>query len=115
MALALAGCAALLLAVGDVIGFVSQSTDAVFTLLWVVGWVLLAWATIIGGAVLVHLILRAITFRRRPALVETVLVVASAVVIAGVIYAHPLVGSGTGVGVLSGAPGLVFGMPAVTR
>ena len=101
MALALAGCAALLLAVGDVIGFVSQSNDAVFILLWIVGWVLLAWATIIGGAVLVHLIFRAINFRRRPALIETVLVVAFAVVIAGVIYSHPLVGSGTGAGVLN--------------
>jgi hypothetical protein len=96
-ALALAGCAALLLAVGDAIGFVSPSAEAVFTVMFVVGWVFLAWATIVGGAVLIHLI-RVVAVGRRPALIETLLVVATAAVIAGVIFTHPLAGSGSGVG-----------------
>ena len=97
VALALAGCAALLLAVGDAIGFVDPTTEAVFTLSWIVGWMLLAWSTIVGGAVLVYLIY-GVASRRRTALSEIVLVVATAAVIATAVWAHPLAGSGTGVG-----------------
>ena len=97
VALALAGCSALSFAVGDAVGFVSPSAEAVFTFSWLVGWMLLAWATIVGGAVAIHLI-RAVASRRRPARVEIVLIVATAAVIAGVILTHPLAGSGAGVG-----------------
>jgi hypothetical protein len=93
----LAGCAALSFAVGDAIGFVTRRAEAVSTLSWLVGWVFLAWATIVGGAVAVHVI-RAVALRRRPTLVQTVLVVATAAVIVGLIWAHPLFGSGAGVG-----------------
>ena len=94
VALGLAGCAALSLAVGDAIGFVTDRTEAVFALLFMVGWMLLAWATIVGGVVSVHLI--RVSFRRSPALIEIALVVATAAVIAGVILTHPLAGSGSG-------------------
>lgn len=97
VALALAGCVALSFAVGDAIGFVSPSAEAVFTFSWLVGWMLLAWATFVGGAVSVHLI-RAVALRRRPALIEALLVVASATVIAVVIHTYPLAGSRAGVG-----------------
>lgn len=97
MALALAGGGALSLAVADGIGFLSPSTEAVFTLLFIAGWVLLAWAAIVGGVVAVHLV-RAAAGRRRPALIDTVLVLATVAVIAGVVHAHPLTGSSSGVG-----------------
>lgn len=97
VALALAGCAALTFAVGDAVGFLSPGAEAVATLSWLVGWMLLAWATFVGGAVLVHLV-RAVALRRRPALVEVVLVLATAAVIAGVIVTYPPAGSGSGVG-----------------
>ncbi len=97
VALGLAVCAALSFAVGDAIGFVSPSTEAMFTLLWMVGWALLAWAMIIGAVVSVHLVRKG-AFLRRPVLREAVLIIATAAVIAGVIFAHPLVGSGAGTG-----------------
>lgn len=95
--LALALGAALALAVGDAVGFLSPSAEAVFTLSVIAGWALLGWAAIVGGVVAIHLI-RAVAARHRPALVQTVLVAATAVIIAGVIWAHPLVGSGGGAG-----------------
>ena len=95
VALALAGCSALLLALGDAIGFVNPGTEAVFTLSWIVGWMLLAWATMVVGAVLVYLI-RGVASRRRPPLIEAVLVFATAAIIGGVVWAHPLAGSGAG-------------------
>jgi hypothetical protein len=97
VALALAGCAALSLILGDAIGFGSPGAEAVSTPLWILGWVLLAWATIVGAAASV-LLIRAAALRRRPALIEAALIVATVVVIAGVIWSHPLAGTGTGVG-----------------
>jgi len=93
----LAGCAALSLAVGDAVGFVSASAEALSTLSWVVGWVLLTWAVIAGGAVAVHLV-RAVVLRRRVAPIEVGLVVATVAVIAWTICTHPLAGSGAGTG-----------------
>lgn len=77
---------------GNSIGSLSPSAEALFTL-WIVGWVLLAWAIVIGSVVSVQLV-RAVASRRRPALIETVLVGATAAVVASVLGTHPLVGSG---------------------
>lgn len=97
VALALAACAALSFAVGDATGFLTPSAEAVFTLSWMVGWGLLAWATIVAGVASVHL-LHGVASRRRLALIDAVLVVATVGVIVVVIRTHPLVGSGAGVG-----------------
>ncbi|WP_353987525.1 hypothetical protein [Ruicaihuangia caeni] len=97
VALALAACAGLSLAVGDAIGFVSPSAEAGFTLLFVAGWVLLIAAIVVGVAVLVRVI-RAVAFGRRPPLLETAFVVATVAIIAAVVVTHPLIGSGSGAG-----------------
>ena len=97
MALALAACAALSFAVGDATGFLTPGAEAAFTLSWMVGWGLLAWATIVAAVVAVHL-LRGVASRRGLATIDTVLVGGTVAVIVVVICTHPVVGSGAGVG-----------------
>ncbi|WP_129338063.1 hypothetical protein [Cellulomonas endophytica] len=96
-ALALAGGAAVALVAGDLVGSASPAAETVFTGLWVVGWVLVVWAVLVGGAAAV-LLGRGLSRGRRPVLTETLLVVATVVVLAAVVVSHPVVGSGGGTG-----------------
>jgi hypothetical protein len=95
--LVLAGSAALLFAVGDAIGFRSAGAEALFVASWLLGWTLLAWATILGGVCAVGLVRRLVS-RRGPAWPEVALSVAGAAVVLAVIWTHPLWGSGSGSG-----------------
>jgi hypothetical protein len=96
VALVLAGGAALSLAASHVIDVMNPVAESVVTFAFLAGWVLLAWAAILGGAVAVHLVRTAP--HRRPSRIESVLVVATAAVITWAICAYPLAGSGSGVG-----------------
>ena len=95
--LALAGSAAVVLGVGDAIGFRTDGAEAVFVGAWVLGWTLLVWAAILAGVGAVRLVRRLVA-RRDTAPSEVVLVVAGAALVVGVISAHPLWGSGSGAG-----------------
>lgn len=95
--LALAGSAALVFGVGDAIGFMSASAEALFVAAWILGWTLLAWAMIFGGLGAIQLVRRLVS-RRSPAWPEVLLLVAGAAVIVAVICTHPLGGSGSGLG-----------------
>ena len=95
--LALAGCGGLALAAGQAMWFGIPSSDEVPTLLFIVGWVLVAWAMVLGGFALAHVI-RTVRLGRRRSLIDAVLLVATAVVIAAIIWLSPLAGSGTGMG-----------------
>jgi hypothetical protein len=64
--LVLAGSAALVFGVGEAIGFSSAGAEALFVAAWVLGWTLLAWATILGGVCAVGLVRRLVS-RRGPA------------------------------------------------
>ncbi|GAA3511569.1 hypothetical protein GCM10022262_39630 [Georgenia daeguensis] len=93
--LALAGAAAIVLGVGDTIGFMSDSAETLFIAAQIVGWTLLAWATILGGLGAVQL-LRRLVSRNRPALPAVLLLVVGAAVIVAVASTHLLWGSGSG-------------------
>ncbi|MFD1504786.1 hypothetical protein FE374_11740 [Georgenia yuyongxinii] len=95
--LALAVSAALVFGVGDAIGFMSASAEALFVVSWILGWALLVWAMILGGLGAVQLVRRLVS-RRSPAWSEVLLLVAGAAVIVAVIWTHPPVGSGSGLG-----------------
>jgi MFS superfamily sulfate permease-like transporter len=95
--LALAGSAALVLGVGDAIGYMSASAEALFIATQLLGWTLLAWATILGGLGAIQL-LRRLVSRQSPAWPDVLLHVAGAAVIVAVICTHPLWGSGSGLG-----------------
>ncbi|TRW44610.1 hypothetical protein [Georgenia yuyongxinii] len=95
--LAPAVSAALVFGVGDAIGFMSDSAEALFTVAWILGWALLVWATILGGLGAIQLVRRLVS-RRRPAWTEVLLLVAGAAVIVAVTSTNPLVGSGSGLG-----------------
>ena len=96
-ALALAGFAALLLGLGDRIGFGSAGTEALFVAVWLLGWTLLSWASILGGIGVTQLVRRLVS-GTNPAWSEGMLVVAGAAAVIVVISAHPLWGSGSGLG-----------------
>lgn len=97
LALGLAVCGALSLAVADAVGFLTPETEALFSLSTILGWVLLAWALVLGGAVAFHLV-RSGPARRVTTRVDALLVVASVAVVAVAVVIHPLMGSGSGVG-----------------
>jgi len=96
-ALALAGTAALVLGVADAIGFRSAGAEAVFLAASILGWTLLAWATILGGLGAFQLVHRLVS-GRSAAWPDVLLLVAGTAVIVAVISTHPLWGSGSGVG-----------------
>lgn len=96
-ALVLATAAAASFGVGDAVGFLSDAAEDVFIATRVLGWVLLVWATLIGGGSAVMLGIR--WFSRQPVpLVESALVALSLAVITLVMVTHPLWGSGSGAG-----------------
>lgn len=102
VALAMAGGAAIALGVADAVWFGIPTADGPgLALLYIVGWALLVWAVLVGLVGLVHLV-RSGRAGRRPTPVEVVLLAAAAAVVVGVLLAHPLIGSGHGVGTALG-------------
>jgi len=95
-AFALAVGAAASFGIGDAAGFLSGTAESVFIVTWLMGWVLLAWAAIIGGGHAVLLGLRSLS-RRPVSLVEVALSASSLALIAVVVATHPLWGTGTAV------------------
>jgi hypothetical protein len=95
--LVLAGGAAISFAAGDAIGFLSDTAEDVFTVTWVLGWVLIGWAGILGGGYAVLLIGRSLA-RRPVSRREAVLAGTCLALIAIVIAVHPLWGAGSGTG-----------------
>ena len=95
-ALALAAGAAASFGIGDAVGFLSDATEDVFVVTWLLGWVLLAWAAIVGGGYAVLLGLRWRS-RRPVSRPEAALVAASLALIAVVLATHPLWGTGSAV------------------
>ncbi|MFE1663863.1 hypothetical protein [Microbacterium sp. P02] len=95
VALVLGLASALTFAVGDVAGALSPDPDALISFTWILGLALLVWATI-AFVVVMALIVRDFASRRRPALIEALLVIATLAVIAATLAAHPLFGSGGG-------------------
>jgi hypothetical protein len=104
LGLAVVGGASLVVAEG--VGFLTPEAEAVFTLSVIAGWVLLVWsavvATIVAAIVAVSLV-RA-SARRRPRRAEVALVVATAIVIAISVAAHPPFGSGSSSATGNGSP-----------
>jgi hypothetical protein len=96
-ALALAGGAAAFFGVGDAVGFLSDAAEDLFVVAWLLGWVLLAWAVILGGGYAVLLGLRWLS-RRPVSRSEAALVAASLGLTAVVLVTHPLWGTGSAVG-----------------
>jgi hypothetical protein len=96
-ALALASSAALVLGVGDVVGFRGASAEALFVTSWLLGWTLMFWAVIFGGVGAVQLG-RQLVSRRLGAWSDVALVVAGFAVVVVVSTIHPLWGSGAGAG-----------------
>jgi hypothetical protein len=95
VSLGLAECAALSLVLSDAVLRAVPDSDGLIILFFVLGWVLMAWATIGVVVALVHL-LRAGDLRRRPALVECAFVLAAVVVLVGTACTYPLIGAGSG-------------------
>jgi hypothetical protein len=96
-ALALAAGAAVLFAVGNAVGFHSEAAEDVFIFTWLLGWVLLAWASIVGGGFAVVLGWRALS-RRQVFGSEVTFAVAALALITLVVVSHPLWGTGSGSG-----------------
>lgn len=95
VSLVLAGCAALSLVLGDAVLHAVPDADALVTLLFVLGWVLVAWAAI-GVVVALARLLLVGGFRRRSVRVESAFVLAATAVIVGTTCMYPLIGTGSG-------------------
>lgn len=78
-------------------GFLSEATERLFVAMWLLGWALVVWAVILGAVGAAQLI-RQVFARQRPAWPAAVLVTASVALTVVVIGAHPLWGTGSGVG-----------------
>jgi hypothetical protein len=92
VALGLATCGAAAIATGAAIGFLDPVSESLFVLLAILGWMLLVWAALVGGAAAVRLVRDAVA-RRPLALGSTILVIATTVVIVVTAVAYPLFGS----------------------
>lgn len=97
VALALAAGAAASLSVSDAIGPLDPSAEALFIATWILGWVLLCWASLVVGASAVPLLRRAVT-RQPVSRSGAALLGATLALIAVAVWAHPLWGSGSGSG-----------------
>lgn len=96
-ALALAAGAAVSFGVGDAVGFLRDFAEGVFTIAWLIGWVLLIWAAIVSGTYAAMLVRRWLS--RRPVhRWEAALGAASLALVVTVMATHPLWGSGSGAG-----------------
>ena len=94
---ALAGSSALVLGVGDAVGFTSERAETLFTTASILGWTLLVWAAVLGGLSVVQLV-RRLASRSGTSRSEVVWIIAGAAIIVGVIATHPVVGTGSGTG-----------------
>ncbi|MHA7278202.1 hypothetical protein ACX80H_00415 [Arthrobacter sp. MDT2-2] len=95
LGMVLGGWAAFLIV--DRVGFISEAAEYASTLLWLVGWVAIAWALMLVGAQFVHFGLLVRT-RGPIALWDVFLTGATALLLYIVIAGHPLWGEGTGFG-----------------
>ncbi|MFU8947491.1 hypothetical protein ACLRGF_12255 [Mycetocola zhadangensis] len=96
-ALVLGACAAVLFGVGNAVGFLTETTEALFIGMFVLGWISLAWAIVLEGTFVVLLGLRSLS--RRPVFrSEVVLASVGVVLIAVVLIMNPLWGTGSGSG-----------------
>ncbi|MBF0815732.1 hypothetical protein E4U02_04835 [Microbacterium paludicola] len=95
--LALAGCAAVSLMVGDAIWRGIPDSDSLPTILMILGWLLLAWAVIVGAFVIVRAV-RTTAHRGRIAPSDAVMLAASAAVVVALLVAYPVFGTGGGTG-----------------
>ena len=96
-ALALAGGAAASFGVGGAVGSFSDTTEDVFVAAWLLGWVLLVWAAIVGGGYALLLGMRLLS-RRPVARSQAALVAAALALIAVVSAMNPLWGTDSAVG-----------------
>ena len=96
-ALALAVGAAAFFGVGGGLGTMSGLAEDLFVFTWLMGWVLLVWAAVIGGGCAVRLGLRSLS-RRPVSVLEVALVASTLALIAVLLATHPLWGSGSAVG-----------------
>ena len=94
--LALAGSAALAFGVVDLVGFRTDSTEALSTTAWLFGWALLTWAVLVGCCCAVQVLHGSID-RRRPVRPGFLLLVAATLVVA-LVCTHLPFGSGSGSG-----------------
>jgi hypothetical protein len=95
VALGFAACGAAALTTAAAIGFLDPVSESLFVALAILGWMLLVWAGLVGGAVAVRLVRDAVTHRTLP-LGPAVLVVVTTAVIVVTAVAYPLVGSSGG-------------------
>jgi hypothetical protein len=95
--LVLAGSGAIVLTIGDAVGFLSARAEALFIVAQILGWTLVAWAMILGGLGGMQLV-RRLVVRQGPAWRDVLLLFAGAAVIVAVIWTHRLWGSGSGTG-----------------
>ncbi|WP_146070015.1 hypothetical protein [Cryobacterium sp. Y29] len=96
-ALALAVGAAASFGIGDAVGILSDAAEGVSVFAWLMGWVLLAWAVLVGGGYAVLLGLRSRS-RRPVSRVHVALTACALALIAVVLVTHPLWGTGSAVG-----------------
>jgi hypothetical protein len=97
VALAFAAGAAASFAVSDAIGSLDPGTEELFVGTWLVGWVLVCWASLVGGASAVPLLRRVVT-RQPVSRSGAALLAATLALIAVLVWTHPLWGSGSGSG-----------------
>ena len=97
VAVALAAVAAASFSVSDAAGPLDPGAEQLFVGTWLLGWVLLCWASLVGGASAVPLLRRAVT--RQPVSRSGAALLAAALgLVVVLVWAHPLWGSGSGYG-----------------
>ena len=84
-------------AIGDAVGFLTEAAEGIFVVTWLLGWVLLACAAMVGGGCAVLLGLRWLS-RRPVSRSEAAIVGASLALVVAVLATHPLWGTGSAVG-----------------
>lgn len=97
VALALAAGAAASFSVSDALGSVDPGTEQLFVGTWLLGWVLLCWASLVSAASAVPLLRRAVT-RQPVSRSGAGLLGATLALIVVLVSTHPLWGSGSGYG-----------------
>ena len=94
-AIVLASGAAIFLGLSNVLATVGEQAEMLLTGSWLLGWALLVWSAIIGGASVVVIVRRAIG-RRSVSRSEIGLVALACALAVVVVFAHPLWGSSWG-------------------
>ncbi len=97
VALALAAGAAASFSVSDAVGLSDPDAEDLFVGTWLLGWVLLCWASLVLGASAVSLLRRAVA-RQPVSRSGAALLGATLALIAVMVWMHPLWGSGSGSG-----------------